>query len=254
MDRSRFFSRDDLWHLGRPMTLPRLARAVFFPALLLITLTASAELRLPKVWSDHAVVQRDRPIHVWGWADVGDRVTATLHNGSGAEETAAATADPLGHWSLYLPPHAASSGPSTLMVTSGKNGGQMGGETIVLNDLLIGDVWLASGQSNMEMPLLGFPGSAVLKNSAEEIQAANHPEIRLLHEPKRFSDFPLQDQDATWQICTPETAASFSSVAYSLRARFSMTRRCRSAWWRRIGAARRRRRGPAWTRWATMRH
>ncbi len=78
----------------------------------------------------------------------------------------------------------------------------------------MGDVWLASGQSNMEMPLRGFPGSAVLKNGPEEIKAANHPEIRLLHEPKRFSDFPLQDQDATWQICTPETAATFSSVAY----------------------------------------
>jgi sialate O-acetylesterase len=90
----------------------------------------------------------------------------------------------------------------------------MGGSTVLVRDLLMGDVWLASGQSNMEMPLLGFPGSAVLKNGPQEIQAANHPEIRLLHELKRFSDFPLQDQEATWQICTPETAASFSSVAY----------------------------------------
>jgi sialate O-acetylesterase len=192
------------------MTLPRFARAVFFPALLLITVTASAELRLPKVWSDHAVVQRDRPIHVWGWADVGERVTATLRNGSGTEETAAATADSLGHWSLYLPQRPAAGGAYTLTVSEG----QMGGSPILVRDLLMGDVWVASGQSNMEMPLLGFPGSAVLKNSAEEIQAANHPEIRLLHEPKRFSYFPLQDQDATWQISTPETAANFSSVAY----------------------------------------
>jgi sialate O-acetylesterase len=191
------------------MTLPRFARALFFPVLLLITLTASAELRLPKVWSDHAVVQRDRPIHVWGWADAGDHVTATLRNGSGAEE-AAATADSLGHWSLYLPQRPAGGEVYTLTVSEG----QMGGSTILVRDLLMGDVWVASGQSNMEMPLLGFPGSAVLKNGAEEIKAANHPEIRLLHEPKRFSYFPLQDQDATWQICTPETAASFSSVAY----------------------------------------
>ncbi len=191
------------------MTLPRFARALFFPVLLLITLTASAELRLPKVWSDHAVVQRDRPIHVWGWADAGDHVTATLRNGSGAEE-AAATADSLGHWSLYLPQRPAGGEVYTLTVSEG----QMGGSTILVRDLLMGDVWVASGQSNMEMPLLGFPGSAVLKNGAEEIKAANHTEIRLLHEPKRFSYFPLQDQDATWQICTPETAASFSSVAY----------------------------------------
>jgi sialate O-acetylesterase len=193
------------------MTLSRFARAVFFPALLLITLTASAELRLPKLWSDHAVIQRDRPIHVWGWADVGEHVTATLRGSDGgADETAGATTDSLGHWSLYLAPRPASGGAHTLTVSAG----QMGGSTILVRDLLIGDVWLASGQSNMEMPLLGFPGSAVLKNGPQEIQAANHPENRLLHEPKRFSYFPLQDQDAIWQICTPETAASFSSVAY----------------------------------------
>jgi sialate O-acetylesterase len=192
------------------MKLPPFARAVFFPAILLITLSASAELRLPKLWSDHAVIQRDKPIHVWGWADVGERVTATLRKGSGADETASATTDSLGHWSLYFAPRPAGGGAYTLTVSAG----QTGGGTILVRDLLMGDVWLASGQSNMEMPLLGFPGSAVLKNGPQEIQAANHPEIRLLHEPKRFSDFPLQDQEATWQICTPETAASFSSVAY----------------------------------------
>jgi sialate O-acetylesterase len=189
------------------MMLPQVSRALFSPVLLLISLTASAEVRLPKLWSDHAVIQRDRPIHVWGWADVGERVTATLRGANGgADETASATTDPLGHWSLYLPPRSAGGGAYTLTVA--------GSNTVTINDLLIGDVWLASGQSNMEMPLLGFPGSAVLKNGPEEIKAANHPEIRLLHEPKRFSYFPMQDQDATWQICTPETAASFSSVAY----------------------------------------
>ena len=189
------------------MKLSRFARALFFPALFLITFTASAELRLPKLWSDHAVIQRDRPIHVWGWADVGERVTATLRGSNGgAEETASATTDSLGHWSLYLAPRPAGGGAYTLTVS--------GSNTITVNDLLMGDVWLASGQSNMEMPLLGFPGSAVLKNGPEEIKAANHPEIRLLHEPKRFSYFPMQDQEATWEICTPETAASFSSVAY----------------------------------------
>jgi sialate O-acetylesterase len=173
---------------------------------LLISLTAAAEVRLPKLWSDHGVIQRDHPIHVWGWADVGERVTATLRNGSGANETASVTTDSLGHWSVYLAPRPAGGGAYTLSVS--------GSNTITLDDLLMGDVWLASGQSNMELPLLGFPGSAVLKNGPEEIKAANHPEIRLLHEAKRFSYFPMQDQDATWQICTPETAATFSAVAY----------------------------------------
>jgi sialate O-acetylesterase len=192
------------------MRLPRFARALFFPALFLISLAASAELRLPKLWSDHGVIQRDRPIHVWGWATVGEPIHVTLHGVSGADETASTVTDSLGHWSVYLAPRAVGGGAITLTV----NGGQAGGDVVVLHDLLIGDVWLASGQSNMEMPLLGFPGSAVLKNSAAEIAAANHPEIRLLHEPKRFSEYPLQDQDAVWQICTPETASTFSSVAY----------------------------------------
>jgi sialate O-acetylesterase len=189
------------------MTLPRFSRALFFSALLLLSLTASAAVRLPKLWSDHGVIQSDRPIHVWGWGDVGERVTATLRSANGdAHETASATTDSLGHWSLYLLPRPAGGGAYTLTVA--------GSNTVTVSDLLMGDVWLASGQSNMEMPLLGFPGSAVLKNGAEEIKAANHPEIRLLHEAKRFSYFPMQDQDAIWQICTPETAASFSSVAY----------------------------------------
>jgi sialate O-acetylesterase len=193
------------------MNLPRFARAVFCPVLLLISFTASAELRLPKLWSDHGVIQRDRPIHVWGWADVGQQVTATLRQANGgADETASALSDSLGHWSLYLAPRPAGGGVYTLTVSDG----QMGGGTVLVRDLLMGDVWLASGQSNMELPLLGFPGSAVLKNGPEEIKAANHPEIRLLHEPKRFSYFPMQDEDATWQICTPETAATFSAVAY----------------------------------------
>ena len=100
------------------MTLPRFARSVFFPALLLITLTASAEVRLPKLWSDHAVIQRDRPIHVWGWADAGRRVTATLQQANGgAEETGSAVTDSLGHWSVYLSPRPAGGGAYTLTVS-----------------------------------------------------------------------------------------------------------------------------------------
>lgn len=192
--------------------MPQSARLLLFPALLFFTtLPALAEVRLPKLWSDHAVLQRDRPIHVWGWGEAGERVTVMLHPTTpgtkpSADDSASATTDVQGHWSLYLQPHTAGGGPYTLIV-SGTN-------TITVSDLLIGDVWVASGQSNMEMPLSGFPGSAVLKNGAEEIRSANHPEIRILHEPKRASMYPLQDEDATWTMCTPETAADFSAVAY----------------------------------------
>ena len=198
------------------MTLPRLFRLVTFAALLILICSAAgvrAEVRLPRLWSDHAVIQRDRPIHVWGWADSGESVEATLHTGK-RDAAATTAADALGHWSLYLDAVPAG-GPYTLTVTAGTpTAASAASNTITLSDLLVGDVWVASGQSNMEMPLNGFPGSAVLKDGPKEIAAASHPQIRLLHEPRRVSEFPLQDQDATWTVCTPETAASFSAVAY----------------------------------------
>lgn len=89
--------------------------------------------------------------------------------------------------------------------------------TVTLSDVLVGDVWFASGQSNMEMPLKGFANSAVLKNGAEEIANSNQPQIHLLRVHTRFSDHPLpdlKDPDEVWTACTPETAANFSAVAY----------------------------------------
>jgi sialate O-acetylesterase len=162
--------------------------------------TLRAEVRLPKLLSDHAVLQREAPIHIWGWADPGESVSVTLHG-----QHRSAVADPLGHWEVYLAPEHAG-GPYDLQVA--------GTNSITISDILIGDVWFASGQSNMEMPLNGFPNSAVLKNAAQEIANANHPEIRLLHIDQKASNYPLQDQPATWTQCTPETAASFSAVAY----------------------------------------
>jgi sialate O-acetylesterase len=159
-----------------------------------------ANVRLPAILSSHMVVQRDRPIHIWGWSDPGEHVTVTLN-----VATESTTADDLGRWSLYLPPMTAG-GPVQITV-AGQN-------TIVLQDVLIGDVWFASGQSNMEMPLDGFPGSAYVANAAEEIRQANHRDIRLLNVPHRASAYPVQDYPRGWTPCTPETAAPFSAVAY----------------------------------------
>ncbi len=146
------------------------------------------------------VLQRDLPIHIWGWAEPGEKVSVTLE---AASQTA--TADRLGHWSVYLPPRPAG-GPFQLKIA--------GTNQIVLDDVLSGDVWFASGQSNMEMPLKGFPGNAVLKNSEAEIRGANQPDIRLLFVPHKASDYPLEDVDQSWTACTPETATNFSAVAY----------------------------------------
>jgi sialate O-acetylesterase len=85
---------------------------------------------------------------------------------------------------------------------------------VTVSDVLVGDVWVASGQSNMEFPLKGFGGSTVLKDGAEEIAHATVPTVRLLRLEHKSSDVPVEDVDGTWTLCTPETAASFSAVAY----------------------------------------
>jgi sialate O-acetylesterase len=160
---------------------------------------ATCAVRLPGILSSHMVLQRERPVHIWGWSDPGEKVTVAFH-GTGRD----AVGDGLGNWSVFLPPEPAG-GPYQLTVTAGNS--------IVLDDILVGDVWFASGQSNMEMPLKGFPG-APLKDSAAEIASAGQPRMRLLHIPNKAADFPLRDSNASWTVCSPETAATFSAVAY----------------------------------------
>ena len=174
-------------------------RTGFFAALLLGVITCHAEVRLPKLLASHMVLQRDQPIHLWGWADPDEKVTAEMD-----QKTQSTVTDAMGHWHIYLPALKAG-GPFRLTVK--------GTNEISLDDVLIGDVWFASGQSNMEMPLKGFTG-AVIKNSEDEIRHAGHADMRLFRTPKRSSDFPLPDYDAQWTECTPETAAEFSAVAY----------------------------------------
>lgn len=161
---------------------------------------ARAALRLPHILSSHMVLERNRPIHLWGWASPGEAVSVSFHGLKAATE-----ADGIGDWSVYLPPEPAG-GPYTLDVT--------GANRIALTDVMVGDVWFAAGQSNMQLPLMGFPGSAMVKNAAEEIANATHPDLRLLQFPLHASPYPQQDQGATWTLCTPKTAAAFSAVAY----------------------------------------
>jgi sialate O-acetylesterase len=154
---------------------------------------------LPGIFSDHMVLQRDIPIHIWGWADPGERVSVRL-----GETASFAVTDGLGHWSLYLPPQRPGD-PVTVKIE--------GTNSITLSDVLIGDVWVASGQSNMMMPLAGFPGAPV-RNSELEIAHAAHPEMRLLTVPPRSSQFRMDDVSAAWKVCMPDSAKDFSAVAY----------------------------------------
>lgn len=154
-----------------------------------------ADVTLPAVLADHMVVQRGLPVHVWGMASAGEAISVTFR-----AEAKSTTADVLGRWSVYLAPVEAG-GPFSITVK--------GSNTIVLNDVLVGDVWVASGQSNMELPMTR------VNNAESEIAAAQYPKIRIFQIKKKTADYPLTDVDAkTWAACTPETVADSSAVAY----------------------------------------
>jgi sialate O-acetylesterase len=186
------------------MRVLRLLLACTFCSLTL-PLTAAGAVQLPNVFSDHAVLQRDRPVRIWGWGQAGENVTVHFHG-----QTVSAQTDPSGYWEVWLKPESAG-GPYSLTVN-----GDATATPLERKDILVGDVWLASGQSNMEFPLAGFTGTipAPLKDGEKEIATANHPRIRLLVQKKATSTVPLGDGSDPWTECTPETARHFSAVAY----------------------------------------
>jgi sialate O-acetylesterase len=165
--------------------------------------TMRAEIKLPSLLSDHAVLQRGVPIHLWGWATPGAKLGIRFH-----EQTLSVAANNLGAWSAWLTPEQAG-GPYALTIDGGAAEG-----TKQIADVMVGDVWIASGQSNMQMPLRGFPPTASVKNADQEIASANNPMLRLLLVGQQSSDIPLQDVKGQWSLCTPETASEFSAVAY----------------------------------------
>ena len=160
---------------------------------------ARAEIRLPQVFGSHMVLQQDKPLTTWGWATPGETVTVQL--GSAAQTT---QANDQGEWKAVLPAMKAS-GPYQFTVT--------GSSAITFDDVMVGEVWLCSGQSNMEM------GLGMVNNAKEEIANANHPGIRLLMVENRWTPQPQSDITGTWKICTPATIAEggwngFSATAY----------------------------------------
>ena len=164
--------------------------------LLLTALSADlrADVRLPALFGDHMVVQRDMPIHVWGWADAGETVSVGFRG-----ETAATTASSDGRWEVHLEP-AEAGGPYDLVI-DGKN-------SLRLSDILVGDVWVGSGQSNMQWPL------ERANDAAREIAAAQYPQIRYFTVARSAADTRKDDVDGEWRTVTPETASEFSGVAY----------------------------------------
>ncbi len=158
------------------------------------------ELRLASPFTDHMVLQRERPVRIFGQAAPGAEVVVEFQG-----QRASAKTDSKGDWLVTLKP--LSLGPAAkLQVRSG-------GESVTLDDVLVGDVWLCSGQSNMEM------GLNMVRDGAKEVANADHPQIRLLKVPKVTLPSPTREAELQWTVCTPKSVAEagwggFSAVAY----------------------------------------
>lgn len=172
----------------------------FSPALFLTALLAAviarADVTLAPLFTDHAVLQRDKPLPIWGRADAGEKITLTFRG-----ITAHATAAPDGRWIILLDALPANAEGAELIV-SGKN-------TVTLQDIVVGEVWLCSGQSNMEWPI------SRSANAAEEIAAANFPLIRHIKISHTVASTPAETVRTNgWQPATPQTAGGFTAVGY----------------------------------------
>ncbi len=169
---------------------------------------ARADVTLPGLISDQMVLQRERPLKIWGWADPGEDVTVMFGG-----KTATAKADDQRNWKVELPAMKAD-GMAHRMVVRGKN-------RIELDDILIGEVWVASGQSNMEKPLGPTPHQVACQDWQEEVAAADYPQIRLLEMPPEEAAKPASDADCEWLPCSPKTillkrgrGAGYSACTY----------------------------------------
>ena len=159
-----------------------------------------AAIKLPSVIGDNMVLQRDRAVPIWGWAEKGEEVTVEF-----AGQTVSDKADDKGRWKVSLAKLEAG-GPFDMTVKAAS-----GSRTI--KDILVGEVWVCSGQSNMEM------GIAMCNHAKEEIAAANYPKIRLFTVPKTQANEPATDVPASWTACDPKTVSAggwggFSAAAY----------------------------------------
>jgi sialate O-acetylesterase len=174
---------------------------------LLASRQAEAGMNLASPFTDHMVLQRDKPVPIWGTANPGEQITVEF-----AGQKKSATADTNGDWRVELKPMKASSESRELVVIGLE---QSQTENLKYDDVLVGEVWLASGQSNMDFSLSKkvkyFAG---VTNEEQEIAAANYPLIRMFVGTAQKSYAPENRDGGEWKVCTPENAPAFSAVGY----------------------------------------
>lgn len=170
----------------------------FIAILLIATATSAvqAELKLPAIVGDNLVLQRDMECPIWGWTDADATVTVKVN---GKELAGKAGSD--GKWTVKLPAMKASSKPMSMTISDGKT-------TKELKNILVGEVWICSGQSNMAWPV-----DAANDPDLEKL-TANFPNIRLISVPQVGTQEPQNDFNGQWEECSPQTVGSFSAVGY----------------------------------------
>jgi len=182
------------------MAVPRfLPLAGACGAAVLLAPQLAAAVRPNPIFCDHAVLQQGREVPVWGTADEGERVVVEI-----AGRTAEAVAKD-GRWLARLP-ELPVGGPYTLTIR--------GTNTVTLQDVLVGEVWICGGQSNMERQLGPRPGQKPIIGWERETAAANVPQLRDFYVPEVTSPVPLAEVKGSWTVCTPETAPDFPAVGY----------------------------------------
>lgn len=153
-----------------------------------------ADVRLPALIGDHMLLQRDVPVRIFGKAQAGETVNVSFRG-----QAVQTVTDPLGRWEVWLAPMKPA--PAEEMTIRGNN-------TIKIADVLVGDVWIGSGQSNMQWAV------HQTNNAESEIASAKFPDIRLFYVPRKPSAIPVEDVEAKWVVCSPESAKDFSAVLY----------------------------------------
>lgn len=162
-----------------------------------ISTSLQAKITLPSIFADHMVLQQQSEVSIWGWADPREEITIIANWDGQVVKTAG---DNYANWKASLKTPKAG-GPFSITI--------IGQNTIVLEDVLIGEVWICSGQSNMEWSV-----RHAIKNGEEEAMMANYPAIRLFEVSKRAAEVPQQDVGGKWEACSPTTMPDFSAVAY----------------------------------------
>ena len=178
-----------------PAKIVRSLSVVFCCFLLVVSASSFAAVSVPSIIGDHMVLQADKHIQIWGKASPGEAVSVML-----GKDTKKTEGDPKGYWSVRFP-KMKSGGPIELTIAGKKN-------TLKFSDILVGEVWLGSGQSNMAMSVKSS------KDADKEIGAANNPQIRLFTAKLAVAGEPQWNSEGSWKLCSPETVPDFSAVLY----------------------------------------